>query len=105
MKEQEITATLDKLSQVIDEVGKVIVGQQNVMEELLISILAGGHCLLEGVPGLAKTLMVSSLAQTLELDFNRVQFTPDLLPSDTVRYTHTTLPTNKELEIPGDRVA
>ena len=84
MNEQEITATLSKLSQVIDEVGKVIVGQQNVMEELLISILAGGHCLLEGVPGLAKTLMVSSLAQTLELDFNRVQFTPDLMPSDII---------------------
>lgn len=84
MKEKEITAILDKLSQVIDEVGKVIVGQQNVMEELLISILAGGHCLLEGVPGLAKTLMVSSLAQTLELDFNRVQFTPDLMPSDII---------------------
>lgn len=84
MKEQEITATIDKLSQVIDEVGKVIVGQKNVMEELLISILAGGHCLLEGVPGLAKTLMVSSLAQTLELEFNRVQFTPDLMPSDII---------------------
>ena len=84
MNEQEITATLDKLSQVIDEVGKVIVGQKNVMEELLISILAGGHCLLEGVPGLAKTLMVSSLAQTLELNFNRVQFTPDLMPSDII---------------------
>jgi MoxR-like ATPase len=84
MNEQEITTTLDKLSQVIDEVGKVIVGQKNVMEELLISILAGGHCLLEGVPGLAKTLMVSSLAQTLELNFNRVQFTPDLMPSDII---------------------
>lgn len=84
MKEQEITATIDKLSQVIDEVGKVIVGQKNVMEELLISILAGGHCLLEGVPGLAKTLMVSSLSQTLELEFNRVQFTPDLMPSDII---------------------
>jgi MoxR-like ATPase len=84
MNEQEITATLDKLSQVIDEVEKVIVGQKSVMEELLISILAGGHCLLEGVPGLAKTLMVSSLAQTLELNFNRVQFTPDLMPSDII---------------------
>jgi len=84
MNEQEITATLNKLSQVIDEVGKVIVGQKTVMEELLISILAGGHCLLEGVPGLAKTLMVSSLAQTLALNFNRVQFTPDLMPSDII---------------------
>ena len=84
MKEQKITETLAKLSSVIDEVGKVIVGQQQVIEELLISILAGGHCLLEGVPGLAKTLMVSSLAKTLELDFNRVQFTPDLMPSDII---------------------
>ena len=54
------------------------------MEELLISVLAGGHCLLEGVPGLAKTLMVSTLAQSLELDFRRVQFTPDLMPSDII---------------------
>jgi len=84
MKEQEITDTLAKLANVVDEVGKVIVGQQHVIEELLISILAGGHCLLEGVPGLAKTLMVSSLAKTLELDFNRVQFTPDLMPSDII---------------------
>ena len=84
MKELEITEILAKLSNVVTEVGKVIVGQQNVIEELLISILAGGHCLLEGVPGLAKTLMVSSLAETLELDFNRVQFTPDLMPSDII---------------------
>jgi MoxR-like ATPase len=81
MKEQEITEILAKLSNVVDEIGKVIVGQQDIIEELLISILAGGHCLLEGVPGLAKTLMVSSLAETLELEFNRVQFTPDLMPS------------------------
>ncbi|MFT5759133.1 MAG: MoxR-like ATPase [Alteromonadaceae bacterium] len=84
MKEQEITVILAKLSHVVDEIGKVIVGQQDIIEELLISILAGGHCLLEGVPGLAKTLMVSSLAETLELDFNRVQFTPDLMPSDII---------------------
>jgi MoxR-like ATPase len=84
MKEQEITEILAKLSNVVDEIGKVIVGQQDIIEELLISILAGGHCLLEGVPGLAKTLMVSSLAETLELEFNRVQFTPDLMPSDII---------------------
>jgi len=84
MNEQDVTQTLSKLNLVAEEVGKVIVGQKNVIEELLISILAGGHCLLEGVPGLAKTLMVSSLAKTLELDFNRVQFTPDLMPSDIV---------------------
>jgi len=84
MSEEEVKATLNKLNLVIDEVGKVIVGQREVIEELLVSILAGGHCLLEGVPGLAKTLMVSSLAKTLELEFNRVQFTPDLMPSDIV---------------------
>ena len=84
MQEQQITELLDKLTQVSDEIAKVIVGQQAVIDELLISILAGGHCLLEGVPGLAKTLMVSSLAKTLALDFNRVQFTPDLMPSDIV---------------------
>lgn len=84
MQEQKITELLGKLNHVSDEIAKVIVGQQDVIDELLISILAGGHCLLEGVPGLAKTLMVSSLAQTLALSFNRVQFTPDLMPSDIV---------------------
>jgi len=84
MQAQQITFLLEKLSQISDEVAKVIVGQQDVIDELLISILAGGHCLLEGVPGLAKTLMVSSLSKTLALDFNRVQFTPDLMPSDII---------------------
>lgn len=84
MQEQQITLLLDKLTLVRNEIAKVIVGQQDVIDELLISILAGGHCLLEGVPGLAKTLMISSLAKTLALDFNRVQFTPDLMPSDIV---------------------
>jgi MoxR-like ATPase len=84
LSETEIEMILAKLTQVSQEMGKVIVGQQEVIRQLLVSILAGGHCLLEGVPGLAKTLMVSSLAQTLELDFNRVQFTPDLMPSDII---------------------
>ncbi len=66
------------------ELGKVIVGQNDVIEQLMIAIFARGHCLLEGVPGLAKTLMVSTLARTLNLDFNRIQFTPDLMPSDIV---------------------
>ena len=60
----------------------MIVGQQRVFEELMISMLAGGHCLLLGVPGLAKTLMVRTLAETLNLSFNRIQFTPDLMPAD-----------------------
>ncbi|MEK7269611.1 MAG: MoxR family ATPase [Planctomycetota bacterium] len=64
------------------EMAKVIVGQDEVVDELLIAILARGHCILEGVPGLAKTLMVSTLASALSLDFRRIQFTPDLMPSD-----------------------
>ncbi len=64
------------------EMAKVIVGQEQVLEELLICIFARGHAILEGVPGLAKTLIVSSLAQCLDLDFHRIQFTPDLMPSD-----------------------
>ena len=65
-----------------DEIGKVIVGQDLVTEELLTAIFARGHCLLEGVPGLAKTLLISTLAQCLHLSFRRIQFTPDLMPSD-----------------------
>lgn len=64
------------------ELANIIVGQDNVVEEILIAIFAKGHCLLEGVPGLAKTLMVSSLAKCLDLSFKRIQFTPDLMPSD-----------------------
>lgn len=84
MQTHEIQEKLDKLPLVAAEIGKVIVGQQNVVKELLISVLAGGHCLLEGVPGLAKTLMVSTMAECLELKFRRVQFTPDLMPSDII---------------------
>ena len=64
------------------EIEKVIVGQKDVIEEIVIAILANGHCLLEGVPGLAKTLLISSLAKALSLSFKRIQFTPDLMPSD-----------------------
>ena len=64
------------------EMGKLIVGQEEVLEQLLICIFARGHCLLIGVPGLAKTLMISTLARTLSLSFSRIQFTPDLMPSD-----------------------
>lgn len=82
----EDLAAVDKLKQAFQqlrqELGKVIVGQDEVIEQLLIAIFAQGHCLLEGVPGLAKTLMVSTLAKSLNLDFNRIQFTPDLMPSD-----------------------
>ncbi|MCK6473003.1 MAG: MoxR family ATPase [Planctomycetes bacterium] len=65
-----------------EELALVIVGQDKVVEDLLIAIFAKGHCLLEGVPGLAKTLMISTLAQALDLSFKRIQFTPDLMPSD-----------------------
>lgn len=84
LSKQDVLVLLDKLAQVEHEVGKVIVGQKKVIQQLLVSMLAGGHCLLEGVPGLAKTLMVNALADTLELGFKRVQFTPDLMPSDII---------------------
>src|SRR5215831_11691450 len=64
------------------ELGKVIVGQETVIEELLIALFCKGHALLVGVPGLAKTLLISTLSKTLGLSFNRIQFTPDLMPSD-----------------------
>lgn len=66
----------------IAELGKVIVGQDDVVEQLLIALFARGHCVLEGVPGLAKTLLIRTLADALSLDFSRVQFTPDLMPAD-----------------------
>ena len=65
-----------------EELAQVIVGQTDVVEQVLISMFSQGHCLLEGVPGLAKTLMISTLAQTLGLSFSRIQFTPDLMPAD-----------------------
>ncbi|WP_158771147.1 MoxR family ATPase [Paraglaciecola sp. L1A13] len=84
LSEQTILRLLAKLTSVKDEIARVIVGQQDVVQQLLVAMLAGGHCLLEGAPGLAKTLMVSSLAKTLELDYKRIQFTPDLMPSDII---------------------
>ena len=67
---------------IMDQLSQVIVGQQEVLDELMISLFSRGHCLLEGVPGLAKTLMISTLARTLNLSFSRIQFTPDLMPAD-----------------------
>src|SRR5262249_41164959 len=64
------------------QMARVIVGQDQVIEELLIALFSPGHCILEGVPGLAKTLMISTLAKCLSLAFSRIQFTPDLMPSD-----------------------
>ncbi len=78
--------SVEKLSEarqkIHDQLSQVIVGQDEVIEQLLISVFSRGHCLLEGVPGLAKTLMISTLARTLDLSFSRIQFTPDLMPAD-----------------------
>src|SRR4051812_23201775 len=86
MGEGEKAATLDALPEAIarleTEIAKVIVGQREVVRESMIALACGGHCLLRGVPGLAKTLLVKTLAQALDLRFNRIQFTPDLMPSD-----------------------
>ena len=70
----------DGYQQICRQLGRVIVGQEQVVEQLLIALFANGHCLLEGVPGLAKTLMISTLARCLSLKFSRIQFTPDLMP-------------------------
>jgi MoxR-like ATPase len=73
-----------KLRQVKEEVGKVVIGQDYMLNRLLLGLFTNGHILLEGVPGLAKTLMVNTLAKVLHLEFNRIQFTPDLLPADLI---------------------
>ncbi|MBC9913088.1 MoxR family ATPase [Chitinophaga varians] len=75
---------LEKLPLLKQEIRKVIVGQEAVLDEVLVAMMAGGHCLLEGVPGLAKTLMVRTLSQALHLSFRRIQFTPDLMPTDII---------------------
>ncbi len=79
-----IDARLAQLDSLRSAIGQAVVGQGEVVEQLLIGLLAGGHCMLEGVPGLGKTLLVRTLGQALELDFRRVQFTPDLMPSDII---------------------
>ena len=72
----------DSYRRLRQELHKIIIGQDDVIEQLLVALFAGGHCILEGVPGLAKTLMISSLSRCLSLSFSRIQFTPDLMPSD-----------------------
>jgi MoxR-like ATPase len=79
---QAVEALREAYDQIARELGKIIVGQQEVVEQLLVTMFARGHCLLVGVPGLAKTLMIRTLADSLCLDFNRIQFTPDLMPAD-----------------------
>ncbi len=82
MTEQDVNTLLAKLPVLKAEIGKVIVGQAAVLDEVLVALLAGGHALLEGVPGLAKTLLVRTLAAATDLPFRRIQFTPDLMPTD-----------------------
>jgi MoxR-like ATPase len=82
--EHFIRQQLDRLGALREAIAKVIVGQHEVVEQLLIGLLAGGHCLLEGVPGLGKTLLVRSIGDALALDFRRIQFTPDLMPGDII---------------------
>jgi MoxR-like ATPase len=82
--EATVAELIGRLGRLRTEIGKVIVGQQETVDELLLALLAGGHCLLEGVPGLAKTLMIRTLADATALSFRRIQFTPDLMPTDIV---------------------
>ncbi|MBO4774600.1 MAG: AAA family ATPase, partial [Bacteroidales bacterium] len=79
---EAVQAFTEKYARLKEEVGKVIVGQDEVLKQILITIFGRGHVLLIGVPGLAKTLMVTTIAKTLGLSYNRIQFTPDLMPSD-----------------------
>src|SRR6186997_221731 len=82
----DIAAVAERVSQgrerILAEIRKVIVGQDEVIDQVLIAIFTGGHCLITGVPGLAKTLLIKTLAQILDLSFKRIQFTPDLMPAD-----------------------
>ncbi len=86
LSDEEALAAVEQMVKVkaaiLNEVGKIIIGQTDVLEQILAAFFAGGHCLILGVPGLAKTLMVHSLAQTMHLNFKRIQFTPDLMPTD-----------------------
>ncbi len=86
MTEKQDTELVNELNetyqQITGEVGKVIIGQHQILEQLLIALFSRGHCVLVGVPGLAKTLLIQTLSQVLDLNFSRIQFTPDLMPSD-----------------------
>jgi len=79
---QAVKALNTSYTAFVNEIAKVIIGQQEIVEQLIISLLARGHCMLVGVPGLAKTLLIKTLSDVVELSFNRIQFTPDLMPSD-----------------------
>src|SRR5512138_3791360 len=94
--EQQIQTFHTAYAALRKEIGKAIVGHDNIVEGTLIALFAGGHVLLEGVPGLGKTLLVRTLGEVLDLSFNRIQFTPDLMPADI-------LGTNLVMEAPGGR--
>jgi MoxR-like ATPase len=94
--EQQIQSFRDAYAALQTEIGKVLVGQTPIVENTLIALFSGGHVLLEGVPGLGKTLLVRTLGEVLDLSFNRIQFTPDLMPADIVG-------TNLVMETPGGR--
>jgi MoxR-like ATPase len=81
---EAVNALRNKYKALTDEIGKIIIGQNEVVEDVLICMLSKGHCLLVGVPGLAKTLLVNTIAKVLDLEYNRIQFTPDLMPSDII---------------------
>ncbi|MEQ1904572.1 MAG: AAA family ATPase, partial [Pirellulaceae bacterium] len=82
MAEKKLYLLSEARARLMAELSHVIVGQHEVIDQILIAIFSRSHCLLEGVPGLAKTLMISTLARTLSLTFSRIQFTPDLMPAD-----------------------
>lgn len=84
IEETQVAAVVEKVQSIETEIAKVMVGQQNVIRQVLLCLMAGGHALLEGVPGLGKTLLVRTLGQVLGLKFARIQFTPDLMPADIV---------------------
>jgi MoxR-like ATPase len=94
--EQQLQLFRDDFCRLRDEIGKVIVGQSEILDDTIIALIAGGHVLLEGVPGLGKTLTVRTLADALHLPFRRIQFTPDLMPADLIG-------TNVVLEMPDGR--
>ena len=94
--ETQIQSFRDSYAALRTEIGKVMVGHEGIVEGTLIALFAGGHVLLEGVPGLGKTLLVRTLSEVLDLSFSRIQFTPDLMPADI-------LGTNIVMEVPGGR--
>jgi MoxR-like ATPase len=94
--QQQAEEFRNRYSAVKEQIGRVIVGHDDIVHGVLTAMFIGGHCLLEGVPGLGKTLLVRTLAETLDLKFNRIQFTPDLMPSDI-------LGTNMVMETPEGR--